>query len=135
MINNAQFHHVGMAVHSIDAAAMDFEALGYEVTSKVEVTSQKAWAAYATKKGSPTIELLEPSAENSPVQKVLARGGAQPYHICYVVPCIPEALAELKKQKFMPLTRPFNGEGVDNATTVFIFKKSVGVIQLVESNK
>ena len=119
------FDHIGIAVFDIEKAAFDYRALGYEVGEAKNVDVFQAKAAYASKVNSPTIELLEPADEKSPV-------ASGPYHTCYAVCDIQEAMLEMRRNSFLPLGKPVPGPGLDNALTVFMYKKSIGLIQLVE---
>lgn len=126
------FDHIGIAVFDIEKAAFDYRALGYEVGEAKNVDVFQAKAAYASKVNSPTIELLEPADEKSPVAKILKQRGSGPYHTCYAVCDIQEAMLEMRRNSFLPLGKPVPGPGLDNALTVFMYKKSIGLIQLVE---
>lgn len=126
------FDHIGIAVFDIEKAAYDYRALGYEVGEAKTVDVFQAKAAYASLMNSPTIELLEPEDEKSPVAKILKQRGSGPYHTCYAVCDIQEAMLEMRKNSYLPLGKPIPGPGLDNALTVFMYKKSIGLIQLVE---
>ena len=128
------FDHIGIAVFDMDKACADYKMLGYKVGGVKNVDVCQARAAYATKEGSPTIELLQPVGETSPVAKMLKQRGAGPYHTCYGVADIGAATAALRQQGFLPLGKPVPGPGLGNALTVFLYKKSVGLIQIVENN-
>ena len=128
-----KFDHIGIAVFSIDDATREYQTMGYEVGGAKLVEVFKAKAAYAHKEGSPVIELLEPTDDNSPVAKMLKQRGAGPYHTCFGVEDIAEAIKYMREQSYMPLGRPVPGPGLGNALTVFMYKKSVGLIQLVET--
>lgn len=126
------FDHIGIAVFDIEKASYDYRALGYKVGEAKNVDVFQAKAAYASKMSSPTIELLEPVDEKSPVAKILKQRGSGPYHTCYAVLDIKEAMSEMRKNSFLPIGKPVPGPGLDNALTVFMYKKSIGLIQLVE---
>lgn len=134
MLANARFHHLGVAVASIDMAKPFYQRLGYEVSTPVIETVQKVRVCYARKEGFPTVELLEPLNEASPVSKVLQRnGGNTPYHVCYEVADIHAAVREMREHGFLSLGRPIPGHGLDDALMVFCFSRDVGLIQLMES--
>lgn len=126
------FHHIGVAVSSVEKATEMYHKLGYEVSESIIEPTQKVIVRYATKVNSPIIELLEPLNESSPITSVIKRSGSGPYHVCYAVNDITEAVVEMKKQGFMPLSRPVPGNGLDGALTVFLYNKTVGLIQLAE---
>lgn len=132
MLKNCNFHHIGNAVKNIEAAKEVFKNAGYSVSDTVFEETQRAKVAYARKQGFPLIELLEPIDEKSHLNNILNRSGCGPYHICYSVKNIYEAIEILKKEKYMPLSKPVPGHGLDDALTVFLYNTTIGLIQLVQ---
>lgn len=88
---------------------------------------------WLTKEGEPTIELLEPVDEKSPVVKTLDKNGVSPYHICYVVDDIEAAVKELRLQKFVALGRPVEAVAFRGSKVCFLYSKAAGLIELVEA--
>ena len=67
--------HIGVAVKSIDAALKFWErTLGVSCHGVEEVAEQKVKTAFLPLKDS-EVELLEPTAEDSPVAKFIAKKG------------------------------------------------------------
>lgn len=83
----------------------------------------------------PTIELLEPVDDKSPVVRILSGsgGGTTPYHCCYSVKDIDSAIIDLKGKKFIPLSKPVPAIAIDNHRVCFLYNKYVGLIELVDS--
>lgn len=134
MLKECKFHHIGIAVFNIEKTAIEYIDAGYTISEIIIEPVQKVKVAYAYKEGFPTIELLAPLNEKSPVCAVLKSRGVSPYHVCYAVSNIALAIQELKERKFMALARPVPGHGLNDALTVFMYKKDTGLIQLVEIN-
>lgn len=87
--------HVAIAVPSITAALPLFELLAQAGGSPVErVESQKVDVAFVGT-GTGRIELLQPAARDSTIQKFLDRRGPGLHHIAYRVTDIDEALKRL----------------------------------------
>ena len=136
MLEDAKFHHIGIAVSSIEKTKPFYLSAGYVVSEAVIESVQKVKVAYAWRDGFPPMELLEPLDATSPVCKILAKNGNTPYHVCYEVPDIKAAVAEMRKDGgFMPLGRPIPGHGLDDALMVFCYNKDVGLIQIMETKK
>jgi methylmalonyl-CoA/ethylmalonyl-CoA epimerase len=75
--------HLGIAVRSIEAASKYYEsALGLECERIEEVASQKVRTAFFTV-GETHIELLEPTADDSPVAKFLEKNGEGIHHVAF----------------------------------------------------
>ena len=101
--------HIGVAVASINDALDVYRALGLEETHREEVPSQKVRTAFLPI-GESRVELLEPTAEDSPVAKFLMRRGGGVHHICFAVNDIESALVDLEKRGFRLLhSRPVPG--------------------------
>lgn len=85
--------HIGIAVTSLDETIPFYEKLlGQKCYAIEEVTDQKVKTAFF-KLGDTKIELLEPTAEDSPIAKFLEknpRGGV--HHVAYCVDGVQQAL-------------------------------------------
>ena len=88
--------HVGIAVADLSAALRFYrDALGLEVEEGEEVSSQRVRAHFVPT-GSAALELLEATANDSPIAKYVARRGPGLHHITLRVDDIAAALAQLK---------------------------------------
>ncbi len=91
--------HIGVAVQSIDEALAIYRALGLDEIRREEVSTQKVVAALLPV-GESRIELLEPTAPDSPVAKFLARRGPGVHHVCFAVDDLEAALQDLQMRGF-----------------------------------
>jgi len=91
--------HIGIAVKSIDAARVVYEALGLRVDHVETVESQKVRTAFLAA-GDTTIELLEPSAADSTIAKFIEKRGEGIHHICLRVDDLESELARLRERGF-----------------------------------
>lgn len=106
--------------------------MGYTVTGTVIEPVQKVYVAYAKKKGFPTIEMLEPLDDTSPVKGILNKNGNTPYHMCWAVSDLQATIADMRKEGFRPLSKPVPGHGLDDALMVFLYNINYGLIQIME---
>jgi methylmalonyl-CoA/ethylmalonyl-CoA epimerase len=75
--------HLGIAVKSLDDAVAFYEqALGLTCHGVEEVASQMVRTAFFDVGGT-HIELLEPTSEESPIAKFLAKNGEGIHHVAY----------------------------------------------------
>ena len=88
--------HVGIAVEDL-RVALDFfrDALALDVEMPEDVPSQRVRAHFIPV-GESTLELLEATADDSPIAKFVAKRGPGLHHVCLRVEDIVAALAELK---------------------------------------
>ena len=88
--------HIGIAVSSIsEALAFYRDALGLEVQAPEEVGSQRV-RAHFIQTGDSALELLEPTSDDSPIARYLAKRGPGIHHVTLRVDDISAALAQLK---------------------------------------
>jgi len=89
--------HIGIAVKSLDEAVRFYEnALGLKCEKIEEVPTQKVKTAFFDI-GGVHLELLEPTAEDSPIAKFLQRNGEGVHHIAYYSDDITAQLAQAKE--------------------------------------
>lgn len=89
--------HIGIAVRSIAEARKLYESLGLRVVHEETVEAEQVRTAMIPA-GDTRIELLEPTEDDSPVGRFLARRGEGLHHIALHVENISEALETLKSQ-------------------------------------
>jgi methylmalonyl-CoA epimerase len=92
----ATLDHIGIAVSNLtEALAFYRDALGLEVESPEEVPSQRVRAHFIPV-GESAIELLEATAEDSPIARYVGTRGPGLHHITLRVDDIEAALARLR---------------------------------------
>jgi methylmalonyl-CoA/ethylmalonyl-CoA epimerase len=91
-----QIDHLGIAVPSIEEAAVLYrDVLGLASEGTEIIADQRVSVRFFTV-GEVRIELLEPTAEDSPIAKFLARRGPGLHHVAYRVDDLAATLAALK---------------------------------------
>lgn len=133
MLSSFKFHHIGVATARLEKTAKFYTEAGYRMTEPVVDPIQNIRISFLTKDGMPTIELLEPVDEKSPVVSILSKmGGTTPYHCCYIVDDMDVATRELKAKRFIQLSKPAPAVAIQNHHVCFLYHKDVGLIELVE---
>jgi methylmalonyl-CoA/ethylmalonyl-CoA epimerase len=90
--------HVGIAVSNIaDAIGFYRDALGLQIDPPEEVTTQRVRAHFVPAGGA-ALELLEATADDSPIAKYIARRGPGLHHITLRVDDIRAMLARLESR-------------------------------------
>jgi methylmalonyl-CoA/ethylmalonyl-CoA epimerase len=88
--------HVGIAVKSIDEATKFWvDTLGLKLSHIEEVPEQKARVA-VLKVGETTIELVEPTSPDSPIQRFIEKRGEGLHHLTLQTDHLAERLKSLK---------------------------------------
>ena len=132
----ARIEHLGVAVHSLEEGLSLYrDLLGFEEEFREEVASESV-RVVGLKAGDATIELLEPTSEESAIARHLKRRGPGLHHIAVEVGQLAELLSKLKARGVRLLDetpRP----GARGTQVAFIHPKgALGVlIELVEHPK
>ncbi len=124
--------HLGIAVADLEAALELYRRLGLEATAREEIPLEGVRVAMLPLAGS-RLELLEPTREDSPIARFLARRGPGLHHIALRVPGLP-ALVERLRQAGLPLAQPEVRIGAGGHAYIFLHPAGAGgvLIELVE---
>ena len=133
-MNPTVIDHIGIAVKSIEGALKFWEAtLGIKCTGIEEVAEQKVKTAFLPVQDT-EVELLEPTADDSPVAKFIEKKGEGIHHLAIRVPDLQKALDELKAQDVRLIDeKPRKGAG--GAMIAFIHPAASGGILLELSQR
>ncbi|MEO0795859.1 MAG: methylmalonyl-CoA epimerase [Verrucomicrobiota bacterium] len=118
-----QIDHLGIAVKNLDEVAKYFEeSLGLECHGREEVESQKVKTAFF-EVGEVHLELLEPTADDSPIAKFLEKNGEGIHHIAFRTSDIE---GQLKKasDSGVRLIHEVPFDGAANKLVAFLHPKS-----------
>jgi methylmalonyl-CoA/ethylmalonyl-CoA epimerase len=121
--------HIGIAVESIEQWIGFYrDVLGLEYGGSEEVPEQKVRVAFLTI-GESSIELLEPTSDDSPIAKFLEKRGSGIHHIAILVDDIEATLAKHHEAG----ARLIDNEpriGAHNMKIAFVHPKSSGGVLL-----
>lgn len=121
--------HVGIAVRSIAAARVFYEALGLAVEAIEEVPGDQVRVAMIPC-GGMRLELLEPTSAESPIARFLERRGPGLHHLCLATDDLGADDARLREAGYQVL-RPEPSRGAGGCWIQFVHPKSAGGV-LVE---
>lgn len=126
--------HIGIAVKSIEESLKFWEGtLGIKCTGVEEVAEQKVKTAFLPIEDT-EVELLEGTAEDSPVSKFIEKKGEGIHHLAIRVDNLEAALAELKG-KGVRLIDEKPRKGAGGASIAFIHPAATGGILLELSER
>jgi len=131
-----KINHLGIATNGIDEALKFWGgALGLENVHTEIIEDQKVRVAMLPI-GESRVELLEPTSEESPISKFLAKRGGGLHHIAVEVEDIEAALAKMK-QAGMRLIDETPRLGAENCLVAFVHPSSSGgvLLELVEPQR
>lgn len=127
-----EISHIGYAVRDIEKTAQLYINGGWTMSEVYEETVQNTRIAFLYKPGMTTIELVSPRDGESPVDNILKNQGVAPYHICYVVEDIMQAMEDLYEEGFRPLFFPVESMAMDNHKICYLYHNDIGAIEIVE---
>jgi methylmalonyl-CoA epimerase len=120
--------HLGIAVQSLEKDGRFFDLLGLIESYREEVASQKVMASFRPV-GASSLELLEPTAPDSPIAKALEKRGPGIHHICLDVDDVAAVLARLKAAG-VRLVNEIPFEGAHGCLVAFVHPAATGGILL-----
>ena len=122
-----KINHIGIAVQSIEASLPFYrDVLGMAFEGTEEVAEQKVRVAFLGV-GESRIELLEPTASDSPVAKFLEKNGEGIHHLAYEVDDLEQTLAGLKAQN-VRLIDETPRRGAHGTRIAFLHPKATGSV-------
>ena len=130
-----RLNHVGIATPSIEkSVALYRDLLGAtRIHDPIELPAQGVRVCFVDTPNS-QIELVEPLGENSPIHGFLAKNpaGGQ-HHICFEVPDIHEAAADMEAKGAKVLGAP--RIGAHGPMVIFVHPRDMGgvLVELMES--
>jgi len=116
--------HIGIAVRSIAEARVLYEAMGLQVEAIEDVPHEGVRVALIPC-GDSRIELLEPTADDSPIAKFLEKRGPGLHHLCLASDDVRSDDARLRAGGFQVL-RPEPTRGAGGCWVQFVHPKSAG---------
>ena len=119
--------HLGIAVPALDVAVAFYESLGLAVAHRETVATEKVRVAMLPA-GESRIELLEPTAADSPIARFLEKRGGGLHHVALRVPDLPAAVERLRAAGARLLNEPRAGAG--GHLYVFVHPASTGGVLL-----
>lgn len=121
--------HLGIATKAIDESLKFWQdALGLDPIHTEEVEDQKVRVAMLPI-GDINIELLEPTSEESPIQKFLEKRGGGIHHLAIEVEDIEKSLAKLKAEGARLIDEQPR-IGADGCLIAFVHPKSTNGVLL-----
>ncbi len=120
--------HLGIAVKSLQQAKKFYQQLGMQVMPEEVVEAEKVRLAMVPL-GESRIELLEPTSEESPIAKFMAKRGEGLHHVSLRVDDINATVKNLKQQGVRLISEEVK-IGAGGHRYVFVHPQSTGGVLL-----
>ena len=133
-----KFHHVALAVVDITKATDSLKPIGFSLVEELpdiidEVLEVKARYMQPAYEG-PVVEIVQNLSEKGPIAKILERNGPTLYHMCFEVEDLDAACAFLRKEGYLPISKPKLAKAYNQRRIQFLYHNSSGLIELIEAN-
>ena len=117
--------HIGIAVKDLQSAKEMYKKLFQSTPSEDEMVETQKVKVSKFHVGEATIELLEPTSQDSPIAKFIEKRGEGIHHVAYESDAIKNDLVNLETNGFDLINKePVSGS--DNMQIAFIKPKSTG---------
>jgi methylmalonyl-CoA/ethylmalonyl-CoA epimerase len=129
------FHHIGIAVPNLEAATLSYQMLfDYKLISGpfCDPIQMVSVSFLSRGDGDAMIELVAPLGHNSPIDRVLKKGGGT-YHVCYQVPDINAAINHLTGQGSLLLSGPVPAVAFEMRGIAWLMTEHNLLVELVQS--
>lgn len=97
LLGDAEFHHVGVVVPDLDAAAATYRALGFDELDRFAVPAQGI-EAVLLRLGAGFVELICPTDPDGAIGRYMAKRGPGMHHAAYRVADVDATLAALAER-------------------------------------
>jgi methylmalonyl-CoA/ethylmalonyl-CoA epimerase len=129
------FHHVGVAVRNIQQAVANYQSLfDYKLISgPFDDPIQNVSVCFLSRgEGDTTIELVAPLGPNSPIDRILKKGGGT-YHVCYQVPDMNAAIQHLTERGSLLLSGPVPAIAFEMREIAWLMTETELLVELVQA--
>ena len=132
--------HIGIATLDLDSSSNFWEILGMNSNHEDELVESQGvrirFFEFQKHKSDTRIELLEPTSENTPIGKFIAKRGIGIQQICLEVKGLTQLLEHLKSNNIQ-LIDEVPIEGANGCMIAFVHPKSTGgvLVELSEKNE
>lgn len=120
-----KINHIGIAVHSIEESAPLYRDVYGMQDEGVEIVEEQKVKVAFFGVGESRIELLEPTSDDSPVAKFIAKNGPGVHHIAYEVDDVCAEIERLKGEGIR-LINDVPRCGAHHTQIAFLHPKSSG---------
>ena len=126
-----RFHHVGIAVKSIEVALRAYRAIFPKISEPVLISSQKVRVCFIETGPDVFIELVEPAGEGSAID-VFLRKGLTYYHNGFLTDAFDDAARTLEEQSAKPLA-VFYSEAFGGRRCQFFVNTAMHLVEIIEA--
>ncbi len=127
------FHHFGVALKNFPKALTFYKNLGYKFTKPIIDPLQDVELVLCTSSKFPTVELVKPISNRSPIINYLSKNNEMIYHICYELDDIDKDIKRLfHNSRTICVSKSQPAILFDNRLVSFYYINDVGLIEILQ---
>lgn len=132
-MSSIKFHHYGLAVSDFTNALKFHNNLGFTCGEPIIDELQKVELIMCVSDDFPSVELVKPINEKSPIINFLKKNSEIIYHVCYEVED-PKADVEklFSNNRAICVSKPKPAILFNNRNVSFYYMKDVGLVEVLE---
>lgn len=127
-----KIHHIGYLVKNIEKSQALFTAMGYMLEQSPIYDEYRDVDICFLSKDGYRIELVAPRTSKSVVGELRKKIGNSPYHICYEVENLEEAVTAFRKNHFVIWEEAHVAPALAGKRVAFLINGQMGMIELLE---
>jgi len=133
MLTNVKFHHYGLAVKRFKEAIQFHNTLGYSCGEIVIDNLQYVELVLCSSPHYPSVELVMPFGDNSPINSFLKKNNEIIYHICYEINIADISIDQFfSGNRYICVSEPKPAILFNNRLVSFYYINNVGLIEILE---
>jgi methylmalonyl-CoA/ethylmalonyl-CoA epimerase len=130
--NELKFHHYGVAVKSFKETKKFYKSLNYKFGKKIIDKKQNVELILCKSKNFPSVELIKPLNNKSPISRLLNESETSIYHICYEAKKKNFNISKfLKGYNYVCISEPKPDKLFKKRYTGFYYLKNFGLIEIL----
>ena len=130
-MDQINFHHYGLAVKQLPEAIKFHEQLRYNCSKPIIDSIQNVELVFCKSKRFPSVELVKPINEISPINGYIKKNKAIVYHICYEISDPKLKSIIFKNNKVLWESKPQPAILFSNRIVSFHFVDNLGLIEIL----
>tara|TARA_B100000886_G_scaffold307456_1_gene240497 strand:- start:648 stop:1052 length:405 start_codon:yes stop_codon:yes gene_type:complete len=134
MKGNFIFHHYGLAVKDFYNSINFHKNLGYKLSKEVFDPIQDVNLIFCKKFGFPSVELIKPESENSPIKGYLSRNPEIIYHVCYEIDSKEDIESFFHKNSYKLVSDFAPAVLFENKLVAFYYVRDLGLVEILLRN-
>ena len=127
------FHHLGLATEKPSKAIAFIKTLGYSVSDMIEDPLQKVRLVWAEHNYMPAIEVIYPTEQPGPLDKILKNRNEMIYHVCYTSKNVESSIMAISNvNRIISIGSKKPAVLFDGKNVSFYLVSGFGLIEVIE---